>query len=77
MAVFFKTPAPPGVTAGPRDGVVVRAERLFEHRQLMRRRTPLACAWVRGPDGALTARWAGESPSSDPVAEPLRLAVAQ
>jgi|WetSurMetagenome_2_1015567.scaffolds.fasta_scaffold146646_3 hypothetical protein len=77
MAVFFKTPAPPGVAAGLRNGVVVRAESLFEHRQLVRRRAPIACLWGKGADGVLTARWAGDPPSSDPVAEPLRLAVAR
>lgn len=75
MAVFFKTPAPPGVAVGAR--VVVRAERLFEHRQLVRRRAPLACAWAKNPDGRLSARWAGRAPSSDPAVEPLRLAVAR
>ena len=77
MAVFFKTPAPPGVAAAPRNGVVVRAEGLFEHRKLTRRRAPLACLWAKGDDGALTASWAGAPPSSDPAAEPLRLAVAR
>jgi hypothetical protein len=77
MAVFFKTAAPPGVAAAPRNGVVVRAEGLFEHRQLVRRRAPIGCQWAKGADGALTARWAGDPPSSDPVAEPLRLVAAR
>jgi hypothetical protein len=77
MAVFFKTAAPPGVSAGLRKGVVLRAESLFEHRQLMRRPSPLACLWAKDANGALAARWADDPPSSDPVAEPLRLAVAR
>jgi len=43
----------------------------------VRRRAPIACLWGKGADGVLTARWAGDPPSSDPVAEPLRLAVAR
>lgn len=65
MAVFFKIPAPPGA--------VVRAEHVFEYRQLVRRPAPFACLWAKGADGRLTGRWAGRAGAFEAAAEPRRL----
>ena len=43
MAVFFKTPAPPGVAAGLRHGVIVRAENLSS--EAVARPSRHAVAW--------------------------------
>lgn len=66
MAVFFKTPAPPGA--------VVRAEPLFVRR---RDRGALLRTWGRGPDGKLACVWLATSePAGEAAEEPLQLALA-
>ena len=67
MAVFFKTPAPPGA--------VLRAERLFVRPRV--RGAAMTCVWRRAADGKLARIW--EGPSSGSIAsgeEPLQLALA-
>ena len=74
MAVFFKTPAPPGVSAvGVRAAVVVHAEHMFG-RRAHRPRASLACHWIKDADGRLVSCWADHGSSSHPSAQPVRLA---